>query len=47
MISKYLKKGFGFAWEGGTLILRTAGEKIIPVVNAVSTAKDVYDAVCG
>lgn len=47
MISKHLKKGFGLTWEGGTLTLRTAGEKIIPVVNAVSTATDVYDAVRG
>ncbi|MFD7206155.1 hypothetical protein [Streptomyces sp. NPDC059893] len=44
-VAKYLKKGFDLAWEKKTLVLRTAGEKIIPVVNAVSTAKDVYDAV--
>ena len=44
-VAKYLKKGFQLAWDHKKLILKTAGKKVIPVYNAVSTAQDVYTAV--
>lgn len=44
-VAKYLKKGFQLAWDNKKLILKTAGKKVIPVYNAVSTAQDVYTAV--
>lgn len=43
-IEKYVRKGFDLAWKTGKVVLKKAGEKLIPIYDYVDTTMDVYEA---